>query len=68
MKSFTPKDIAALLLAHGFNLVRTKGSHHIYLNPETGKRTVLPMHGKDLKKGTLHGILKQAGIDPKDLD
>jgi len=25
------------------------------------------MHSKDLKKGTLHGILKQAGIDPDDL-
>jgi len=28
--------------------------------------TIVPMHGKDLKKGTLHGILKQAGIDLKD--
>jgi mRNA interferase HicA len=53
---------------HGFSLVRTKGSHQIYVNPTSGKRTVLPMHGKDLKKCTLHGILKQAGIDPKDLN
>jgi predicted RNA binding protein YcfA (HicA-like mRNA interferase family) len=68
MKSYSPKEVAALLLAHGFSLVRTKGSHQIYVNYITGKRTVLPMHGKDLKKGTLHGILKQAGIDPKDLE
>ncbi len=63
MKSYTPKEIIAILLAHGFGLVRTKGSHHIFVNRDSGKRTVVPMHGKDLKKGTLHGILKQAGIE-----
>jgi mRNA interferase HicA len=47
-------------------LVRTKGSHHIFVNKLTGKRTTVPLHGKDLKKGTLHGILKQAGVDLKD--
>ena len=66
MKSYTPKEIVAILLANGFELVRSKGSHHIYVNRSNGKRTVVPMHGKDLKKGTLHGILKQAGIDLND--
>ncbi|PSR52672.1 toxin HicA [Adhaeribacter arboris] len=68
MKSYTPKEVIALLLLHGFERVRTKGSHQIYVNQQSGKRTVVPMHAKDLKKGTLHGILKQAGIDPKELD
>ena len=68
MKSYTPKQIIAILLAHGFEHLRTKGSHQFYLNRTTGKSTVVPIHPKDLKKGTLHGILKQAGIDPKDLD
>jgi predicted RNA binding protein YcfA (HicA-like mRNA interferase family) len=66
MKSYTSKEIIAILLSHGFELVRTKGSHHIYVNKSTGKRTTVPLHGKDLKKGTLHGILKQAGVDLKD--
>lgn len=66
MKSFTPKEIISILLANGFELVRTKGSHNVYVNRENGKRTVVPMHNKDLKKGTLHGILKQAGIELKD--
>jgi len=61
MKSYTPKEIVTILIAHGFELIHTKGSHQIYLNHVTGKRTVVPMHAKDLKKGTLHGILKQAG-------
>jgi len=68
MRLFTPKEIIAILITHGFELIRTKGSHQIFLNKFTGKRTVVPMHAKDLKKGTLHGILKQAGIDPKDIE
>ena len=68
MKSFTPKEIIVILVGHGFVHIRTKGSHQIYLNKETGKRTIVPMHAKDLKKGTLHAILKQAGIDTKDIE
>lgn len=66
MKSYTPKEIVIILLAHGFELIRSKGSHHVYVNRINGKRTVVPIHAKDLKKGTLHGILKQAGIELKD--
>jgi predicted RNA binding protein YcfA (HicA-like mRNA interferase family) len=66
MKSYTPKEIVTILLAHGFELIRSKGSHHVYVNRSSGKRTVVPMHSKDLKKGTLHGILKQADIELKD--
>jgi predicted RNA binding protein YcfA (HicA-like mRNA interferase family) len=51
------------LLSHGFELTRTNGSHHVYVHRANNKRTVVPVHSKDLKKGTLHGILKQAGID-----
>lgn len=27
-----------------------------------GKRSILPMHSKDLKKGTVEGIKKQLGL------
>ena len=66
MKSYTPKEIISILIANGFELARVNGSHHIYVNRANGKRTVVPVHAKDLKKGTLHGILKQAGIELKD--
>ncbi|RYU86919.1 type II toxin-antitoxin system HicA family toxin [Mucilaginibacter terrigena] len=66
MKSYTPKQIVTILLANGFELNRVNGSHHIFVNRSNGKRTIVPMHAKDLKKGTLHSILKQAGIDLKD--
>jgi predicted RNA binding protein YcfA (HicA-like mRNA interferase family) len=48
-------------------LDRTKGSHRIYYNYEKNRRVVVPFHKKDLPKGTLHEILKQAGIADDEL-
>jgi len=47
----------------GFYLDRQKGSHAIYKNSQ-GNRVVVPIHaGKDLKEGTLLGMLQDVGID-----
>jgi len=65
--SLTPKELARILSKNGFNLDRVKGSHQVWLNKKDGKRVVVPMHKKDLPIGTLHAILKQAGIDKNEL-
>lgn len=51
-----------LLEKNGFVLIRSNGSHHIYENKETNKKTVVPLHCKELKKGTEQKILKDAGL------
>ncbi|MDD3978406.1 MAG: type II toxin-antitoxin system HicA family toxin [Methanomicrobium sp.] len=38
------------------------------MHPETKQRVVIPVHKKDLPKGTLIEILKQAGINKDDLE
>ena len=46
-----------------------KGSHKKWVNPSSGKGTVIPDWGKkDLKEGTLKAILKQLGINPNELE
>lgn len=65
--SLTPKKLIKILERKGFVLKRVHGSHHYYVHSQTGKITVVPMHNKDLPKGTLHAILKQAGIKKNDL-
>lgn len=65
--SLTPDEIIRLLKKHGFELVRTKGSHQIHKNGANGKMTIVPMHKRDLPKGTMLAILKQAGIDKDEL-
>jgi predicted RNA binding protein YcfA (HicA-like mRNA interferase family) len=67
LPALTPQKIIKVLEKHGFILDRTKGSHHIYYNPETKRRVVVPLHKRDLPKGTLLEILKQAGISKEEL-
>jgi predicted RNA binding protein YcfA (HicA-like mRNA interferase family) len=60
----TPQRVIALLEDESFVLDRTRGSHRIYFHPDTKRRVVVPFHRKDVPKGTLLEILRQAGIDP----
>jgi predicted RNA binding protein YcfA (HicA-like mRNA interferase family) len=47
----------------GFVLIRVSWSHHIYEPPDRPDRIVpVPRHNRDLKAGTLRGILKLARL------
>jgi predicted RNA binding protein YcfA (HicA-like mRNA interferase family) len=63
----TPQRVIRILEARGFVLDRVRGSHHIYLHPDTRQRAVVPVHKRDLPSGTLLSILKQAGIERNEL-
>jgi predicted RNA binding protein YcfA (HicA-like mRNA interferase family) len=67
LPSLAPRKIIRILESRGFVLDRVKGSHHIYYHPETKRRVIVPPHKKDLPKGTLFEILKQAGISRDEL-
>jgi predicted RNA binding protein YcfA (HicA-like mRNA interferase family) len=59
----TSKQMIQHLQDNGFNIVSQKATSHVKLyNPETKRTVIVPMHGKDLKKGLEHSILKQAGL------
>ena len=68
LPALTPKKVIRILESRGFILDRVKGSHHVYYNPATRRRVVVPQHSKELPKGTLIEILKQAGISREELD
>lgn len=68
MSSITPKRLLQFLEKRGFYITRQSGSHMIlHHKADKTKRVTLPIHNKDLKQGTLGSILKQAGIDKKEL-
>jgi len=52
----------------GFRLDHTTGSHFIFYNHTTKRRAVVPRHQRDLLKGTLMGILREAGISRKEFE
>ena len=56
-------ECIATLQRLGFASVRQRGSHVIMRRGDRG--CVVPLH-RELKIGTLHGVLKQAGVDPDD--
>jgi predicted RNA binding protein YcfA (HicA-like mRNA interferase family) len=62
----TAKDIIKILEAHGFKLVRIEGSHHIYGKQGYPRSISVPVHGKK-EISYFSTILRQAGIDPKDI-
>jgi len=56
-----PRELIRLLEKEGYVFVRQSGSHAIYR--KAGKKIiVVPIHSKDIPKGTLKGILKDAGL------
>lgn len=65
--SLTPQQVIKILERKGFVLDRSKGSHRIYIHPATKRRAIVPFHRGDLPQGTLRDILKQAGIEPEEL-
>jgi predicted RNA binding protein YcfA (HicA-like mRNA interferase family) len=58
----TSRQVIKLLEKEGFIFERSRGSHRIFYRAKDKRRAVVPYHGKDLPKGTLSAILKQAGI------
>ena len=68
MASITPKKLLKFLEEKGFYVSRQSGSHLIlHTNKDKTKRVTLPIHNKDLKQGTLNAVLKQAGIEKREL-
>jgi predicted RNA binding protein YcfA (HicA-like mRNA interferase family) len=66
LKALSPKQIAKILKTLGFIEDHQTGSHKVFYHPETGKRAVLPMHARDLPKGTLLAIIREAGLNRND--
>ena len=50
----------------GFAEDEQRGSHLALKHPVSGRRTTVPVHGGDVKRGLLKQILKQAGLSEKD--
>jgi predicted RNA binding protein YcfA (HicA-like mRNA interferase family) len=68
VKIVSGQDFAKLLEKKGWELRRTKGSHHIYVKAGNPARISVPVHGNSpLKIGLLRHLMKIAGIDESEL-
>jgi len=59
------RDCARVLSRRGFRLKRQQGSHMILRRDDPFAQVVVPDH-KQLDRGTLRAILRQAGVSVED--
>jgi predicted RNA binding protein YcfA (HicA-like mRNA interferase family) len=56
-----PREVIRALVRAGFEIHHTTGSHHV-LKHESGFRVTIAYHNRNLKRGTLASIIRQAGL------
>jgi predicted RNA binding protein YcfA (HicA-like mRNA interferase family) len=56
------KDIIKMIEADGWQLIRTKGSHHHFKHPVKKGLVTIPHPKRTLPKGTVASILKLVGL------
>jgi predicted RNA binding protein YcfA (HicA-like mRNA interferase family) len=63
LPAIRPKRLIRALERAGFLVHHVTGSHYILKHPtKRGLRVTVPFHNRDLKRGTLQSIVKQAGL------
>ena len=63
----TPRKMIRALTRLGFNVYSKKGrGGHIMLAHPDGRKTIVPMHSKDIPTGTLLAILKDIKISKEE--
>ena len=55
------REVVQRLISEGWELVRVKGSHHVYSHPDRPNPVVVPHHNREIPIGTLRSIFRQAG-------
>jgi len=61
LAGFTPRDIERVATQLGWRYQRSRGSHAMYTQPGGQRPLVIPQH-RELREGTVHGMVKQMGL------
>lgn len=68
LPTISGKQLIRVLERRGWYVKRIRGSHHVLRHPEISDALPVPVHGnRPIKRGTLHSILKTAGLGREEL-
>jgi predicted RNA binding protein YcfA (HicA-like mRNA interferase family) len=68
LKRISGKRMCKILRDRGWWHDHTTGSHFVYRHPDFSDPIAVPVHAnRDLRTGTQHNIMKQAGLTEDDL-
>lgn len=63
----TARAVMRKLVCAGFRYIYTKGSHYFFQHSVTNRITSVPLHGgKNIGRGLLSKIIKQAGLSVRE--
>lgn len=62
MKSYSSREVIAMLKADGWELVSTEGSHHQFKHPTKKGKVTVKHPCKDIPPKTLKSIAAQSGL------
>ena len=62
LPSCTSTDVIRVLERAGWQYRNATGSHRRYKHPTRPGTVIVPFHRRDMKRGTLLGIIKDAGL------
>ena len=63
--SVKPREFLAKMKRAGFEVDHQTGSHAILLD-KSGRRLVVPVHAREMKRGLLTDLLKQANLSAEE--
>lgn len=63
MKSYSSREVIAMLKADGWYLVASVGSHHQFKHPQKKGKATIKHPCKDIPQKTLKSISLQTGIE-----
>ncbi|MGH3442838.1 MAG: type II toxin-antitoxin system HicA family toxin [Nitriliruptorales bacterium] len=66
MPTCSGREVIAALRRAGFEVVSQRGSH-VKLRNEQGRTVIVPDH-REIARGTMRSILRQAGLTPQEFD
>ncbi|MGD0454487.1 MAG: type II toxin-antitoxin system HicA family toxin [Solirubrobacteraceae bacterium] len=67
LPAIRPKQLIRALERNGWQVDRVRGSHYIMAHPDRDQMVPVPYHNRDIKAGTLSGILNSTGISRDEL-
>ena len=62
-----PREVIRFLEQKGFILDHTSGSHLVFYHPVSKRRAVVARHNRDMPKGPLLSLLREAGFTRDDI-
>jgi len=62
-----PREVIRFLERKGFILDHASGSPFIFYHPVSKRWAVVPRHNRDMPKGTLLSLLREAGFTRDDI-